>query len=311
MRRQLLLILFFSGFTLSCSAQSNAAPNSSQPADGWKKLSPTQANIIEACGTERPFSGKYLKHKEKGTYTCARCGTPLFESKTKFDSGSGWPSFDDAIPGALKEVLDKDGRRKEIRCARCDGHLGHVFRGEHQTPKNTRHCVNSLALDFTSRPMAEAYFAGGCFWGVEHLLESQPGVIRVESGYMGGKTENPEYTQVVTGSTGHAETVRVVFNPTQTDYQILAKYFFEIHDPSQLNRQGPDVGTQYRSAVFVTDKNQEAIIHDLIKQLRQKGFTVNTVIDHAGVFWPAEKYHQNYYKETGKAPYCHAHTPRF
>jgi peptide methionine sulfoxide reductase msrA/msrB len=159
--------------------------------------------------------------------------------------------------------------------------------------------------------MAEAYFAGGCFWGVEHLLENQPGVIRVESGYMGGKAENPQYKQVVTGRTGHAETVRVLFDPTQTDYQILAKHFFEIHDPSQVNRQGPDVGTQYRSAVFVADPTQEAIIRDLIKQLRQKGFTVNTVVDQAGVFWPAEKYHQNYYKKTGKAPYCHAHTPRF
>jgi len=171
--------------------------------------------------------------------------------------------------------------------------------------------VNSLALDFSSRPLEEAYFAGGCFWGVEHLLENQPGVVRVESGYMGGTLDKPGYKQVITGKTGHAETVRVVYDPTQTDYTTLTKLFFEIHDPSQVDRQGPDIGTQYRSVVFTTNGNQEKIANELVSQLREKGFTVNTSITEARVFWPAEDYHQNYYKRTGKAPYCHAHTPRF
>ena len=128
---------------------------------------------------------------------------------------------------------------------------------------------------------------------------------------MGGSREKPEYKEVVSGKTGHAETVRVVFDQSQTDYATLTKYFFEIHDPSQINRQGPDIGTQYRSAIFVTNSIQKTIAKGLIQKLRKKGFSVNTQISPAGVFWPAEDFHQNYYKKTGKSPYCHAHTPRF
>ncbi len=296
---------------LSCNKTTNASSSKSHSQDGWKKLTAAQAKIIEDCGTEPPFSGKFLNHKEKGTYTCGRCGAPLFRSNSKFDSGSGWPSFDAEISGSLRELLDKDGRRKEIRCARCDGHLGHVFRGEGQTSTNTRHCVNSLALDFTSQTLGEAYFAGGCFWGVEYLLEQQPGVIRVESGYMGGHLNNPSYQEVVSGNTGHAETVRVLFDPSKTNYTKLAKYFFEIHDPSQINRQGPDIGTQYRSVIFVTNSQQERSARKLAAALKTKGFTVNTTIQVASVFWPAEKYHQNYYQRTGKEPYCHEHKPKF
>ena len=194
---------------------------------------------------------------------------------------------------------------------RCDGHLGHVFRGEGFTSTDTRHCVNSISMGFSATPLKEAFFAGGCFWGVEHLLESMPGVQSVVSGYMGGHVQSPTYEAICTGKTGHAEAVRVRYDPTKVTYEALAKMFFEIHDPTQVDRQGPDRGPQYRSAVFVTDKEQEKTTLALIDLLKQKGLKVVTQVASAGIFWPAEAYHQDYYKRTGKAPYCHAHTPRF
>jgi len=114
----------------------------------YNKLNNEETRVIVNKGTERAFTGKYWDHKENGTYTCRQCNEPLFYSDTKFDSGTGWPSFDDAIEGAVKEVPDSDGRRVEIVCAKCDGHLGHVFKGEGFTTKNIRHCVNSISLDF-------------------------------------------------------------------------------------------------------------------------------------------------------------------
>jgi len=111
-------------------------------------LNDEEKRIILAKGTEAPFSGKYWDHHADGTYLCRQCHAPLFASDTKFDSGTGWPSFDDALPGAVREVPDPDGRRTEIVCAQCGGHLGHVFKGEGFTEKQTRHCVNSVALDF-------------------------------------------------------------------------------------------------------------------------------------------------------------------
>ena len=284
-----------------------------KPAKGgsWNQLDPEAKRIIEDCGTERPFSGKWLKHKERGTYACARCGSPLFDSTTKFDSGSGWPSFDGHLPGSVAELPDPDGMRVEIRCKRCDGHLGHVFRGERMTSANTRHCVNSVAMGFSPEPLEEAFFAGGCFWGVEHLLETVPGVVDAVSGYMGGYKDSPTYKEVLSHDTGHAETVRVRFNPSKVTYEELAKRFFEIHDPTQVNRQGPDRGEQYRSAIFFTGPEQRKTVRKLAAMLEKKGYAVATQLVEAEIFWPAEDYHQDYYVRTGKAPYCHSYTPRF
>ncbi len=284
----------------------------------WNKLTPEEERVIVNKGTEMPFTGEYYTHTAKGTYTCKRCGTALYRSSDKFDAGCGWPSFDDAIPGAVKRTLDADGMRTEITCAKCGGHLGHVFEGEHFTEKNTRHCVNSISMSFIpdsvqTAPVTteRAYFAGGCFWGTEHLLEQQKGVISATSGYMGGTKENPTYREVCDGTTGHAETVEVVFDPTKTDYETLARYFFEIHDPTQIDRQGPDIGDQYRSAIFVTSNEQRTVIEKLIGLLKAKGYKVVTEIASAETFWPAEKYHQDYYNYTGKEPYCHFYTKRF
>ena len=114
----------------------------------YNPLNEEETRVIVDKGTERAFSGQYYNNKEDGTYLCKQCNTPLFSSESKFDSGTGWPSFDDAFDNAVKEIPDADGRRVEIVCATCSGHLGHVFKGEGFTSKMTRHCVNSISLDF-------------------------------------------------------------------------------------------------------------------------------------------------------------------
>lgn len=251
-------------------------------AQNMKPLTPEEKRVIVDKGTEAPFTGRYYKHKEPGTYVCRQCGAPLYRSADKFDAGCGWPSFDDEIPGAVKRTPDADGRRTEITCAKCGAHLGHVFAGEGFTPKNTRHCVNSISLEFVPAAIKEqtetAIFAGGCFWGVEHLLSKEPGVLDVESGYIGGHTENPTYEEVCSHRTGHAEAVRVTFDPAKVSYEKLARLFFEIHDPTQVGRQGPDIGDQYRSEIFYTTPAQRETAEKLIAELRAKGYDVVTEV---------------------------------
>lgn len=283
-------------------------------AQNMKPLTPEERRVIVDKGTEAPFTGRYYMNKEAGTYRCRQCGAPLYRSQDKFDSGCGWPSFDDELPGAVERSVDADGRRTEITCARCGGHLGHLFTGEGFTPKDTRHCVNSLSLEFepsAGRKTETAIFAGGCFWGVEHLLAKVPGVLDVESGYTGGTTENPTYEQVCSHRTGHAEAVRVTFDSSEVTYERLAKLFFEIHDPTQADGQGPDIGEQYRSEVFYTTPEQRQVAEKLIAELRRKGYDVVTQVTPTGRFWPAENYHQDYYERKGTQPYCHAYRKRF
>lgn len=161
------------------------------------------------------------------------------------------------------------------------------------------------------RGIETAIFAGGCFWGVEYYMQKQPGVITVESGYIGGDKEDPSYEQVCQKNTGHAEAVRITFDRAKTDYETLAKVFFEIHDPTQTDGQGPDIGEQYRSEVFYTTPQQKEIAEKLIGQLQDKGYEVATQITPATKFWTAEDYHQNYYARKGTEPYCHGYTKRF
>ena len=278
----------------------------------FNQLTPEEKRVLIDKGTERPFTGKYDDFFEGGIYTCKQCNAPLYRSEDKFHSHCGWPSFDDEIPGAIVRKMDADGRRTEILCANCDGHLGHVFEGEGITEKNIRHCVNSISMNFVSaEELKTAYFAGGCFWGVEHLLQQQPGVVSVVSGYMGGRTENPTYEEVCKKTTGHLEVVEVSYHPDQTDFETLTKLFFEIHDPTQGDGQGPDRGEQYTSAIFYHNDEEKEIAEKLINILKVKGYDVVTRLLPMSTFWKAEDYHQDYYQKNGKQPYCHRYEKKF
>ncbi len=282
-----------------------------------KNLTPLEKHVIVDKGTERAFSGKYVNTKEKGVYRCKVCDAALYKSDDKFDSHCGWPSFDDAIPGAIKETVDADGQRTEITCANCGAHLGHVFKGEGMTAKNVRHCVNSISLNFDKKnvtsktPLSKAYFAGGCFWGVEYYLEKLEGVKEVTSGFMGGHMQNPGYYDVIRKNTGHLETVEVVYDPNKVSYETLAKTFFEIHDPTQVDGQGPDIGSQYLSAIFVNTKEERRVVERLIDLLEKKGLNVATKVLEKKPFYKAEKSHQDYYDRKGGTPYCHRRVKRF
>lgn len=290
-----------------------------QIAELAKSLSKEEADVILAKGTERAFCGNLVDNHEDGVYYCRLCGLPLFSSAHKFNSGTGWPSFFQPVDNDhLREHEDRSHGmvRTEIMCARCGAHLGHVF-DDGPKPTGQRHCLNSVSLTFIkkgdavpaqSQPVKPetAYFAGGCFWGVEDRFQQVPGVIDAVSGYMGGKTRNPTYEDVCKHTTGHAETVRVVFDPARVTYQKLLEYFFKFHDPTQLDRQGPDVGDNYRSAIFCADDKQleqaRAFIVAQQKAGRWSSKKIVTQVEtasKAGAFYEAEKYHQDYHARHG------------
>ena len=283
----------------------------------YRKLTYEEERVIINKGTEMPFTGKYLNFDGKGTYVCKRCGSHLYHSGDKFESHCGWPSFDDEIPNAIKRIPDADGRRTEIVCANCGAHLGHVFKGEKYTEKNIRHCVNSVSLDFvpvdknTIVKTGRAIFAGGCFWGMEHFFRKANGVISTNVGYIGGGNDNPTYKEVCSDNTNHAEAIEVIFDNFLTSFEEIAKLFFEIHDPTQINRQGPDIGSQYRSVIFYLNDEQRVISEKLIKTLEKNGYDIATELTKATEFWKAENYHQDYYSKNGKEPYCHSYNKRF
>lgn len=279
----------------------------------YNKLSQEERRVIEDKGTELPFSGEYNNFFKEGTYFCKKCDTALYKSENKFKSSCGWPSFDEEIKDKIKKIPDIDGVRVEIVCATCYGHLGHIFEGEGFTNKNVRHCVNSISLKFQEDEtnIQKAYFAGGCFWGVEYFFEEKQGVISAISGYMGGEKENPSYEEVCTGLTKHLEVVEVTYDSKIVDFEILAKLFFEIHDFTQKNGQGPDIGSQYLSAIFYTNEKQKIISEKLIKQLNDLDYDVATKLYKKVPFYKAEDYHQDYYKKHKKMPYCHIYRKVF
>ena len=270
-----------------------------------KKLTPEQYRITQNAGTERPFCGTLLDNKKEGMYVCVVCGLPLFKSEHKFISGTGWPSFFVGYdPAHIRETSDNTlGMvRTEINCARCGSHLGHVF-PDGPAPTGLRYCLNSESLSFIeagqpvpeeSRPimkMENAYFAGGCFWGVEHGFQMIPGVIDVASGYQQGQVENPTYKQVCSGTSGHTESVRVVFDPSKVSYEKLVRFFMALHDPTQLNRQGPDYGTQYRSGIYTVGPEQLDVAQKVKAELQAskafEGRKIVTEVEPTDTFYPA------------------------
>ena len=302
-------ILMFIG--ISCVQSQN---NKKQENMAYNKLTPQEEAVIINKGTERPFTGELLNNKQAGTYVCKRCNAPLYRSSDKFESHCGWPSFDDEIKGAVKRVPDADGRRTEIVCANCGAHLGHVFLGEGFTPKNTRHCVNSISMKFVpevDKNIKKAYFASGCFWGTEYYFMKAKGVVHTAVGYMGGHVDHPTYQQVCQKNTGHLETAEIDYDPTKTSYEELVKLFFETHDFTQTNGQGPDIGPQYLSCIFYSNDEEKAIAEKYINILKLKGYKVATMIKPSSTFWKAEDYHQQYYEVKGDRPYCHKYTKIF
>ncbi|MDP7070704.1 MAG: bifunctional methionine sulfoxide reductase B/A protein [Phycisphaerales bacterium] len=287
------------------------------------RLDPKTYEVTQKAGTEPAFCGTLLDNKKDGTYYCVVCGLPLFSSEHKFTSGTGWPSFfaefdpqhvgrsDDSSHGML---------RTEISCVRCGSHLGHVF-PDGPPPSGERHCLNSLSLTFLERgqpvpdaskpiDLETAYFAGGCFWGIEHYMQKGVGVIDAVSGYMQGAAGPTTYQDVCSGATNHAETVMVLFDPRTITYRELVDAFFRMHDPTEVNRQGPDVGTQYRSGIWTSGPEQEAIARAAIADLEASGTLrapVATQVEPAKEFHPAERYHQDYVARTGRA--CHITNP--
>ena len=290
----------------------------------WKKrLTPEQFRIARSAGTERPFCSGFLNNKGTGVYACVGCNLPLFKSDTKFESGTGWPSFFQPI--AKENVAEKTDQshgmtRIEVNCARCDSHLGHVFE-DGPRPTGLRFCINGEVLKFiptaelksiaekipTTKPTsaakassssrAEAVFAGGCFWCVEAVFEELDGVIEAVSGYAGGSKETANYRDVCTGATGHAEVVKIIYDPSKISYDKLLEVHFATHDPTTLNRQGNDVGPQYRSAIFYANEQEKELAKAFIDDLSEsKAFKrpIVTTLEPLKAFYDAEQYHQNY-----------------
>jgi len=283
-----------------------------QPLAQPAPLNDEEKRVIVDKGTERAYKGKFTDHFKGGLYLCRRCNNPLYRSESKFKAHCGWPAFDDEIKGSVKRLPDADGRRVEILCNKCDGHLGHVFSGEGYTASNTRHCVNSISMTFVpAEKLGRAIFASGCFWGTEYFMQKAPGVLQTTVGYIGGSVKNPTYKQVCAGTTGHAEAVEVLFDPAVTTYDKLTRLFFETHNPTQLNRQGPDIGDQYRTEVFYIDEAQKKVAEKLIARLKKKGLDVVTKVTKATKFWDGETYHQDYYDHKGTTPYCHVYQKKF
>ncbi len=309
------------------------------------KLTPLQFEVTQQCGTEPPFRNEYWNNHEAGIYVDVVSGEALFSSLDKFDSGTGWPSFTKPIDQSAV-VEDKDVShgmvRIEVKSKNASSHLGHVF-DDGPGANGLRYCINSASLRFipvaklqesgygqylqifspkdkptttasNSQPLASesrsetAILAGGCFWGMEELLRTLPGITNIEVGYTGGNVPNPSYEMMKSTETGHAEAVKIEFEPTKLTYSDLLRYYFRLHNPTTKNRQGNDIGLAYRSAIFYTSDAQREAATAIKAEVDGSGkwkSPVVTEIVKASEWYRAEDYHQDYLQKHPNGYTCH------
>ncbi len=305
-----------------------------------EKLTPLQFHVTQEDGTEPPFNNEYWDNDLKGIYVDIITGEPLFSSLKKYKSGTGWPSFTDTISKGVVTTKPDNGffvKRTEVRSAIGNNHLGHVFDDGPIKDGGKRYCMNSAALkfipfnklkengyekymalfdeekntgkdQFATSKFQEIVLAGGCFWGMEELLRKEKGIEIIEVGYAGGDANQSSYEQVKTGRTGNAESVRIVYDPAVLNLNDLLEYFFKIHDPTTLNQQGNDMGTQYRSAIFTTNEEQAEVARQVIEKVEKSGVWKNkitTEIQPLENFVRAEEYHQDYLQKNPRGYTCH------
>jgi peptide methionine sulfoxide reductase msrA/msrB len=326
---KLMLVLFTCLFSSLLSAKWEVKDKATLK----KNLSPLEYQVTQHEGTEPAFNNKYWNEKRPGIYVDVTTGEPLFSSLDKYDSGTGWPSFTKSInEKSIDKKLDPGilGDRTEVRSKTGNAHLGHIFDDGPKDKGGKRFCINSAALKFipleemekagygeymstfngalSSQPVETAVLAGGCFWGVEELIRKLPGVISTEVGYTGGNSETPIYATVKTGSTGHAESIEVKFDPTKLSYKDLLQFFFRIHDPTTVNQQGNDKGTQYRSAIFFANEQQKKMAEEVKAAVEKAGKwkkPIVTEIVPLKKFYSAESFHQDYLQKNPGGYTCH------